>query len=173
MEAKTHITTSLTLAAGISKYLALPFTVGYLAGTVLGSVLPDIDKKDSFIGQRSLGISHLVQMLFGHRGFTHSVLCWVIISIICLNYPSAFTYGLLIGYIGHIIGDFFSNRGVPILYPIIKKPFSPPSFLTYRTSSTSESIIFVSSIVILLIMVLDDSLIDELVHSIEQLVSRF
>ncbi|TFB15101.1 metal-dependent hydrolase [Filobacillus milosensis] len=168
MEAKTHIISSLTIAAGISKYFAIPFTAGYIIGTAIGSVLPDLDKRDSFIGKRSFGLARIIQMVFGHRGFTHSLFCWVLISIICLNYPSAFTYGLSIGYIGHIIGDFFSNRGVPLLYPIIRKPFNPSSFITYRTGGTSESLVLVASIIILLIMILDGPLINEFVQSIRE-----
>ncbi|MGP4072086.1 metal-dependent hydrolase [Piscibacillus sp. B03] len=169
MEAKTHMITSLTVAAGVSTYLEVPFSAGYFAGVLIGSVLPDIDKKDSFIGQRSLGVSHLIQMLFGHRGFTHSVFCWILITILCLNYPSPFTYGLSIGYIGHILGDFFSNRGVPIFYPIIKKPFNPSSILTYKTGGTSERLILIVSVIVFLVVILNGDMTSELLQSFKQL----
>ncbi|RPF52169.1 metal-dependent hydrolase [Aquisalibacillus elongatus] len=167
MEAKTHIITSLTIAAAVSKYAAIPFTAGYIAGAALGSVLPDLDKKDSFIGKRSFGLSRVVQLLFGHRGFTHSLFCWVLISIICLYYPSPFTYGLSIGYIGHIMGDFFSNRGVPLLYPILKKPLNPSHFITYRTGGTSETFILVISVIVLLTLILEEPLVNDFVQSIK------
>ena len=37
----------------------------------LGSIFPDIDEPNSYIGKRMPGFSHIVSMLFGHRGFTH------------------------------------------------------------------------------------------------------
>ncbi|MFD2639949.1 metal-dependent hydrolase [Piscibacillus salipiscarius] len=172
MEVKTHIITSVTIAASISTYIAIPFSAGYVFGTILGSVLPDLDKKDSFIGRRSLGVSYIIQMLFGHRGFTHSVFCWILVTILCLYHPSHFTYGLSVGYAGHILGDFFSNRGVPIFYPVIKKPFTPSSLLTYKTGGLSEKLILMSTVIILLIIMLDGDLFHELIQSVRQWVDH-
>lgn len=163
--------TSITFAAGISTTFDVPFTAGYILGVTLGSLLPDLDKRDSLIGQYSFGLARLVQLVFGHRGFTHSLLCWLLISMVCYSYPSAFSFGLSLGYLAHIIGDFFSSRGVPLLYPLVKKHFNPGSILTYRTGSTSETLIFLASTVVLLFLILNHSQMSDLMPSVEKLIN--
>jgi inner membrane protein len=171
MKYKTHIATSVTLAAGVSKIFSIPFTVGYLVGVTLGSLLPDIDEPNSYIGRRSFGIAHLINRKFGHRGFTHSLLCWLIVTVYCLILPSLFTIGISFGYLFHIIGDLFSVQGVPLFSPIRETRQKLPSFITYRTSSVAELYILISLLLVMICIILDERLIRELINSIVNLIS--
>lgn len=91
-----------------------------LAG--MGSLIPDIDEPNSYLGKRVKLLSVPVNRGFGHRTLTHSPLVWGLIQIINLNTinNNILAY-LIIGIFSHIILDMFNPTGVPIFYPISKK----------------------------------------------------
>lgn len=91
---------------------------------VLTCLLPDIDHPNSVLGQRLKWISRPISRLFGHRGFTHSLLA--IISGLCLLHwqpsvrlwlPTDSLQGLVLGYLSHIIADMLTPAGVPLFWP--------------------------------------------------------
>jgi inner membrane protein len=128
----THIVTSLAIGAGIASQTSLPFTISYTAGIIIGSLLPDIDEPNSYVGRRSLGMSSKVKQAFGHRGMTHSILVWTVIaSVLFFESHSLFSYGFSIGYLLHIIEDYFSVQGVPLFWPLQTKRYKSP--FSYRT----------------------------------------
>ncbi|MCA1049381.1 metal-dependent hydrolase [Priestia aryabhattai] len=134
--------TAATGAAVLAKLLSVPYTAGYLVGTLIGSLLPDIDEPKSFIGRRSFGIAHLIKQRFGHRGFTHSLVCWIIFSILVyVSIPlTNFACGLCFGYLFHILGDLFSKSSVPLFLPFSK--LRPKMVWSYRTGGRLEKVIF-------------------------------
>lgn len=136
---KTHIVSSLTAGAGLSIMLNYPFHIGYVIGICFGSLLPDIDEPRSFIGRRSFGLSKYVKQRYGHRGITHSLFAWMLVSFVFLIYPSFLTVGISLGYLFHLIGDLFSVRSIPILAPF--KPVRPNLPFTYKTGSFTEDIL--------------------------------
>jgi inner membrane protein len=162
---KTHIASSLAVGAGIANVIAIPFSIGYVAGLTLGSLLPDIDEPNSYLGRRSLGISYLIHKKLGHRGLTHSLAAWIVFSVYCCISPNSFTLGLSMGYLFHIIGDFFSVTSVPLLSPFHE--FRPQNMLfSYKTGSFVEEIIKFASIFILLIFIIKGELYRSLISSI-------
>lgn len=74
---KTHIVSSLSFGAGFSILFQYPFHIGYVLGVSFGSLLPNIDEPNSFIGRRSFGIAKRIKGKYGHRGITHSFFCMV------------------------------------------------------------------------------------------------
>jgi inner membrane protein len=60
-------------------------------------------------------------------------------------YDNDFTLGIAYGYAFHILGDFFSKRGVPFFSPLSRKKFKPP--LTYETGSGAETLIFYLAVI--------------------------
>ncbi|MEW5289529.1 metal-dependent hydrolase [Erwinia papayae] len=95
-----------------------------IPAALLTCLLPDIDHPKSFLGQRLKWISHPVARLFGHRGFTHSLLAVIAaVALLQLKIPSqgiipadAFQ-GLVLGYLSHIAADMLTPAGVPLLWP--------------------------------------------------------
>nr|WP_254425349.1 metal-dependent hydrolase [Aeromonas dhakensis] len=74
------------------------------------ALLPDLDHPKSVLGQRLPWISKPLSRLFGHRGFTHSLLA-VAVAIWGLNQqlpPDTLPVGvkdaLIIGYLSHLLG---------------------------------------------------------------------
>jgi inner membrane protein len=139
---KTHVLTSIAGALVISNSTHVDFSVALAGGVILGSLLPDVDEDGSFIGRKTLGVSKIIKMIFGHRGITHSLFAWFLFSIPYLISHNSFLLGLSLGYLFHILGDMFSKSGVPLLYPS-KKRFKIP---IYRTGGPSEYVIFLSTI---------------------------
>lgn len=141
---QTHIITSVAAGAYLTTVTDAPFTFTFVGGIIVGSLIPDIDEPNSYIGRRSFGIAKLIKKAFGHRGLTHSLLAWMCFSLIYYFYPNHFTYGLCAGYLFHIAGDFFSKRGVPLFSPIWKKKFK--FLITYETGKIGEKLIMLAAI---------------------------
>jgi inner membrane protein len=118
----------------------------YIYFLKLGSIFPDIDCPQSYMGKKFPLVSKIINTKFHHRGFTHSVLFiyFLIFLSILINialkifYPYIFTlinnyiftiyYGFILGCISHIFFDMFNSNGVCLLYPSNKKyrlPLAP------------------------------------------------
>lgn len=91
-----------------------------------------------------LGIITFLIGLSNHRGFTHSVfgflICATIVKIGATEYklPSVYS-GFTIGYILHLVADFFTPQGIKLFYPL-KSNVSAP--ITITTDSPQEKILF-------------------------------
>jgi inner membrane protein len=167
----THIVTSLAIGAGIASQTSLSFTMSYAAGIIIGSLLPDIDEPNSYVGRRSLGMSNKVKQAFGHRGMTHSIIIWAIIAAVLLSEShSLFFYGFIIGYLLHIIEDFFSVQGVPLFWPFQTKRYK--FFITYRTSGFLEAVIFYLSFALFIYIGVNHQLFSELFQSVITFLER-
>ena len=143
MQYTTHVVTSLLAGKVLDKALLLNAGIPYYLGTAIGALLPDIDHPNSFIGRRSFGLSKIINKTFGHRGFTHSLLCTFIIGCtLYITLPAQWAAGVALGYISHILGDFFSKSGVPLMNPYSNKKYRLP---IYKTGKLSETIILICS----------------------------
>ena len=106
-----------------------------LAGAIVGSLLPDIDHPQSWLGRRVAIVSIPLSMLIGHRGLTHSFLalfvalvgCWMFAGFIGLSggVPIVFAAMVCAGYISHLLADWFTPAGVPWLWPRARRFCSP------------------------------------------------
>ena len=120
-------------------------TVGVL-GTLIGSIAPDWDLKSMHFTRGKKGIARGVAKLKtkavnsvtgGHRGITHTLLIPAIVTYVeylliplTLSIPILFNigysvlFGAIVGYLLHLYADLYNGKGVPILWPIIKKKIS-------------------------------------------------
>lgn len=117
-----------------------PMAMVIIAGSAL---LPDIDSHYSKFGQKILPISWLIEKTVGHRGFFHSLLTTLLITVlIWLIYPQYALY-VGLGYLSHLLLDAFNPGGVPLLWPYKKKLHLP---FTFRVGSLGEFAVLVSLI---------------------------
>ncbi|WP_336770133.1 metal-dependent hydrolase [Bacillus bombysepticus] len=179
MRYNTHMVSSLTMGVGLTMVTDIPLSIGFAAGVLIGSLLPDIDEPKSFIGKRSFGISKLVNWMFGHRGFTHSLFAVLPLFLIYLFIKNPevvvswfganirteffrdlvqniavpaivnFWLGISFGYLFHLVGDFFSKSGIPLFLPITKKRYKIP---IYVTGKKSEQVVFVICSILLVVL---------------------
>ena len=151
---RTHVVSSLAVGTALVVATDYPYTADLVAGLMIGSVLPDIDEPNSFIGRRSFGLSKLINRLFGHRGFTHSLTCWIMLAILSLLYSNTFTISISLGYLFHLMGDLFSTSGLRLFLPFSEKRVK--MFITYQTGGTREKMIFYLCIVLIMFFVLQN-----------------
>lgn len=110
----------------------------------LGGLLPDVDHPSSVLGQKLPGVSHLIRLVLGHRGGTHSLLAIALCSWglwhLALRqglsgspvgpYVGSAIASILVGYVSHLAADGLTKSGVPLLWPIRTKFRSPLPFTT-------------------------------------------
>ena len=113
---------------------AIPIA-GMAAGAIVGSIFPDIDTKTSMISKKMRIISAILRHMFSHRGFLHSPLFVALISLLCwwlfhryniTDYTFIYV-GFVAGLLNHLICDFCTKGGLPLLYPFSKHKFNVSS----------------------------------------------
>lgn len=126
-----------------------------MGSAVIGSLLPDIDHPGSVIGKKILPVSLLLSGIFGHRGITHSLLAVIglTVGIILLMKENpggidgaAIAVAAATGYLSHLLLDWLTPSGIPLLYPA-QRMFRAP--VTIQTGGAGE-VLF--AVVILLTM---------------------
>lgn len=90
------------------------------AGLILGSLIPDIDIKGSYLSRRIKPISFFTNKIFKHRGFTHkitgvitfSLLVFFIMRMIGFSdlITELFSLSFVIGMISHILLDHIKSN---------------------------------------------------------------
>lgn len=91
------------------------------------------------------GIISFLIGISNHRGFTHSILGFLasssIVALGTLDYGLIHIYyGFILGYILHIIADFFTSKGVKLFYPLDNSISFP---IKIKTNGKFEKILFV------------------------------
>ena len=94
---------------------------------------------------KSLALCFIIIGLSTHRnGLLHS-LTGMILFMLMIGYTSTkyslppLVYPFTIGYGSHLVGDMFTNMGVPLFYPFSKKKFKFP--YTYKVGSKAGRLI--------------------------------
>lgn len=106
------------LVFGVSgnRYLFLSF-VG------LAALFPDIDHENSKIAKKVKPLGWLIQNIFGHRGFFHSIFAALILYFVFVYFLGLRFVGLAIcvGYISHLMSDALTVTGVNFFHPLKSK----------------------------------------------------
>lgn len=136
MLAISHAVTATASWGVMVHYTSLSWTATTFLAVTLGSLLPDIDTYKSWIGRRLWFISAPMQMVFGHRGVTHSLIA--VLAMAALIYwwghlGGDLVLALAFGYLAHLAGDLVANSGVPLLWPLDKR-ISIPIISTGKAS---------------------------------------
>ncbi len=139
MEAKTHL--MFALVASIIVVYFIPQLLFYVPLILFGSLLPDIDHPNSKLGRKIWPISKLINWVFGHRGFLHSIFFVLLISIpIGIYFGFSFGFAIAIGILSHLLSDALTVSGIALFYPLSN--FKIKGFV--RTGSWLEYIIYLS-----------------------------
>lgn len=151
MMAKSHLIVGATSwavyhhYAHAATYMPLWQTGLLMAVCAMAALLPDIDHPKSTVGQYIYPVSKLISMVFGHRGFTHSLLAvfGMIYLLVAIDGSQAFNLWvtvIAIGYLSHLVADIVTPAGLPLLYPI-KYRFTTP--FTVEAGGVGETILVV------------------------------
>jgi len=139
MQYKTHVAGGVALGYvlynnvdALSHYVNdSPTFMVATAGLVIGSLMPDIDIKTSYLSQKTKLVSFFTSKLFKHRGYTHSIVGVLTFSLLLFFIMEAlgfsdgstklFTLSFMIGMISHVVLDMFTWSGVKLFYPYDKR----------------------------------------------------
>jgi inner membrane protein len=140
MTGNTHI------IGGIAASLAFAQVSNYdpviLVGAgVVGALLPDICHGGSKIGRTFKITSKIVNTLFGHRSFTHSLLFLLLMAILMNTYVpnESITAGILVGMASHYVLDMATKNGIKLLFPLKITVRFP---ITTKTGGKVEDVVF-------------------------------
>lgn len=145
MTGKTHASCGLLVGVCLSQEYGVSIeTVIIISASVIGSLIPDICHTKSTIGRKLPIISHLINFVFGHRTFTHSLLFMIIlyIALSVIGVPTAYTVAFITGVASHILLDFMTTTGVSIFYPVKERFSSPISVRTGGIVDNSLLVVF-------------------------------
>ena len=139
MTGKTHIIGGLATSLAYAQFTTYDPVLLVGAG-VVGALIPDICHGGSKIGRTFPLISKLINVIFGHRSFTHSLLFLFIVSIFLKSFVTneAVTEGILVGMVSHLVLDMMTRNGIKLLFPFKIRVRFP---LTTRTGGTVESLV--------------------------------
>ena len=140
MTGNTHIIGGLAASlafASVSNYEPV-LLVG--AG-VIGAIIPDICHGGSKIGRKFKVLSKVINTLFGHRSFTHSLLFLVLMGVLLNSFVDneSIVLGILVGMASHYILDMATKNGIKLLYPFKITVRFP---ITTRTGGKVEYLVF-------------------------------
>jgi len=103
------------IALGLTLFTADP---NIILGAVVGSLWPDIDKKNTILGRYNilLGFNKFKKLL-KHRGFTHSIYgtMWFIM-LLRLFMDEVSIMSILFGIITHLVADSYSPMGIQLFW---------------------------------------------------------
>jgi len=132
-------------------------SVGYLALTLLASLLPDIDHTRSLIGKMFYPVAKYLDRHYRHRTITHSLVFMVGVCLIVAFTERIFIahhhYSLILffGLLSHFIFDMVTIQGIPLFYPFYRNPcviFGNPSFRLKTNNRQSELVVLAIFILI-------------------------
>lgn len=142
----THLAFGLLIALLSLNFFNIKYALLFILIAILFSVFPDIDESKSKIGRKNKIISKVIEFVFGHRGFFHSLYIPLILFFVFYNKISnEIGIAVLSGYFSHLIADALTRSGIKPLYPLINIKING----FFKTNSFFEKIFF-------LILVLSD-----------------
>ena len=105
----------------------------FIATTLIGSLLPDIDHTKSWIGKSVFPLAKWLSKNYGHRTVTHSIFFLIGIYLISIfvekNFREDYSVStiLLFAILSHLIFDMVTVAGIPLFYPFFKNPCVLPA----------------------------------------------
>lgn len=124
----------------------------FIAGTVVFSLLPDVDHTRSTIGKAAFPVARWISRRYGHRTITHSLFFYLaallLVKLVTLGFQLSEAWFTVTAYAlgSHFIFDACTKQGIPLLYPFSKRAFVIPANPNMRISVNdyrTEGVIFI------------------------------
>lgn len=173
MTSRTHDLFAFASLVTFASYYppkSLNFTTGTASviANVIGALLPDLDQASNrlwdllpagnFIG------SLLRRLFLSHRTISHSFLgIFLVHRLLLFLLPKIFNpqfidlkiiyFSVIIGFISHVLLDFFTEEGIPLFFPIkYKIGFPPIKSWRIKTGKWFEKYVIFPGIILYLII---------------------
>lgn len=130
----------------------------YLFFTAFFAILPDVDHLKSPIGKLFYPIAKWLNLKYGHRTITHSLICYTSIILVVYAIESLanqqttespnyhITLICAFAYFSHLLFDMLTKQGIPLFWPFMRNPCVIPGNPDLRLKSShlqTEAVIFV------------------------------
>lgn len=157
MMGTTHVQIGLITGFGVGLLAHTTFPEASLLALVGGvaALLPDIDHPRGKIRQK-LGIAgHLGLFWLSHRGLTHTALFALLVGILAFVFaPPLVAFAIVGGYASHLMGDAITRRGIPLWWPVSKRPYHAlPRWMRIATGSRMEWVIWLLNLVVIGVLI--------------------
>lgn len=121
MLGKTHLAAGFCAGTTVAAahFLSPANSLIVIGGCMLGSLLPDIDQKNSMISQAAKPVGVVVSAVAGHRKLLHDPALYVLaMAAARLLVPQVFLWliPVFIGVTTHLLLDTLNPMGIPLLY---------------------------------------------------------
>lgn len=118
MQKRTHLAGGIFAAFILLIFIetqitSTPQKIIYIAIAAFMSLIPDIDHAKSTLGRKVKIISYFTK----HRGFFHSLVFGIILTIIGFKLVPTYKFAIIGGYLSHLILDAFTHQGEQFLWP--------------------------------------------------------
>jgi len=152
MTAKGHFLLALAPALLIAgKFHSLDESYIFLGSAAVGSVLPDIDEPNSYIGKRLAFLSFPLKIIgIPHRTITHYLIFPLLIALTAFftsGIVKISLFGLAFGILMHDVGDMLTKGGIKgFFFPFLRDKtirLLPKDYAFYTNSVTEFMLIAV------------------------------
>ncbi|KKQ75671.1 MAG: Membrane protein containing DUF457, transmembrane [Candidatus Woesebacteria bacterium GW2011_GWB1_38_5b] len=176
MTARTHDTFALALLTTAAVYyppanLNIPTLFGVLVGSVVGSLIPDMDQGSNRLWDMLPAgntVGKIFRRLFlGHRTISHSLLGFYLffkffefvlpkfLNTTVINTNLVFA-SIMIGIASHLIADALTKDGIPLFFPLsIKVGIPPIKAFRVKTDTWVEHFLVLPAVVGYLIWIIN------------------
>ncbi|UOQ84102.1 metal-dependent hydrolase [Gracilibacillus salinarum] len=139
MTGKTHLMGGIATATVVATYTEYD-PVLFIAAGAIGGLIPDICHGGSKIGRRFPLLSKIINSIFGHRTFTHSLLFIVVMRFVLTMFITnqSIIMGVLAGMVSHFVLDAMTKNGIKLFYPVNITVRFP---VTTRTGGAVEHVV--------------------------------
>ncbi len=140
----THLAFGFLLSLIFVDLINVENKILFILIVVFFSIFPDIDETRSKISKEIKIVSRIINFIFGHRKFIHTIYLPILFFILfnLINFEIA--VAALIGYFSHLFMDAITKQGIKPFYPLYNKRINGP----FKTNSFLEKIIFLVIIVL-------------------------
>lgn len=126
MKGETHLLGGICVGLSYAALLHLyaPLVIPVVVFSAIGSLFPDIDTQTSTFGSKVKPLSFLIDKSVGHRTLFHSPFLYFLLGfllICCFPQERVYTTAFLLGSFSHLLLDLLNPKGIPLLYPYLKK----------------------------------------------------
>ena len=116
---KTHLAFGILVGLAVTEFFDISDKWLFMAHVTGSAILADLDIPVSKIGGIFKPLSWLLNILFGHRGFMHTIFFPLIIYILLTLLDKHFWAGaFFLGYMSHLVADMMNLKGIYFFYPI-------------------------------------------------------
>lgn len=160
MMGRTHLMLGLGSAWALAPFPGFEAHLpAALLGAALGSLLPDLDARNSLLqtvsvgGVRPFRLPALAVSPYGHRGLLHSLAGQILVAVLALPLAALDPFawaGVIAGHASHVLADAATKGGVRLLYPDPRRFHALPRPLRLTTGSPPEEAVLALAAVCLL-----------------------